>query len=524
MAKNLMLLSILIFAFVFRLWQIDTVPPSLFADEVDIAYQVKVFKTTGTDYFGNRFPIHFQSFSDWRTSAQIYSSYIISFFSQSDILIVRLPSVIFSTISVYLIYLISGNLYAPFLLAISPWSIHYGRTGFEVSGMIMCLLAAIYFFKNKKYYLFSFFICLSPYFYSTAKLFVPILLIVIFYIYKKDFSKFKLKNYFLLSTFCFLLLLPLGIDTLKGHSGFRFSYIGIFTMPHREQITDTMRYQDISLSHLNQTGVVTPIYSKIFHNKYQIIISKFIENYLSSFSPNFLFINGDSNIRHGFGNHGLLYTVDFFLIFIGIFIYQNKPTKIGKLFLWLLLLAPIPFALTRDSLGPHSTRLIIMLPSLIYFSSLALQKYKYLVLIYLLLFINFWHYYTIHYPQESASLWHYNLTNSVIESKNYNYNQIYYSNKSEPFLPFFLNAFPYLGKINLQQINTNYFSGTSIDDKYFFGNINWQNIDQYPQNSLFVIPESENSQVNKLILLKKLPKTYEMAQSFFMYTKYETQN
>lgn len=151
MAKNMWLLIIVLFAFIFRLWQLDQVPSSLFADEVDIAYQVKVFKTTGGDYFGNKLPVHFHSFSDWRTSLQIYSSVIVSYFTSNDLYIVRLPSVIFSTITIYLIYLITGNIYAPFLLAISPWSIHYGRTGFEVSGMIMCLLASIYYFKNKKY-------------------------------------------------------------------------------------------------------------------------------------------------------------------------------------------------------------------------------------------------------------------------------------------------------------------------------------------------------------------------------------
>jgi len=511
MAKNIFLVLTIVFAFIFRFWQLDTVPPSLFSDEVDIAYQVKVFKSTGSDYFGNKFPIHFHSFSDWRTSLQIYSSVIISYFTNNDIYIVRLPSVIYSTLTIYLIYLITGSLYAPFLLAISPWSIHYGRTGFEVSGMLACLLAAIYFFKNKKYSLFTIFTCLSPYFYSTAKLFVPFVLL---------FSYFKHKKIFVL-LLGILLLLPMGVDTLKGHSGFRFSYIGIFTMPHREQITDTLRYQDISLSHSDQVGVATPLYSKIFHNKSQLVAVKFIENYFSSFSTNFLFITGDSNIRHGFGGHGLLYIVDFFAIFIGIFIYIKNPTKIGKIFLWILLLSPIPFALTRDSLGPHSTRLILMLPSLIYFSSLAVHKYKWLILIYLLLFINFWHYYAIHYPQDSAATWHYNLAQSVTESQKYSAAQIYYSDKYEPFLPFFLNYQPYLKTINQNDTNTSYFSGKNLDNQYFFGNINWSNINLFPKNSIFIIPENENSQVTNLTLLKKIPKKYEMSQNFYIYTNRE---
>jgi len=290
-------------------------------------------------------------------------------------------------------------------------------------------------------------------------------------------------------------------------------------MPHREQITDTLRYQDIVISHQNETGVVTPLYSKIFHNKFQISISKFIQNYLSSYSTDFLFFKGDNNIRHGFGNHGLLYIIDFFTLFIGIFVYIRKPTKLGKLFLGILILAPIPFALTSDSFGAHSTRLILMLPSLIYFTSLTLQRHKYLIIVYVLLFINFWHYYSIHYPQDSASIWQYNMANSVIASNKYNYDQIYFSNNFEPFLPFFLNYHSYKNKINLSDTNNDYFSGTNLDNIYFFGNINFANIDSFPKNSLFIIPETQNSQVSNLTLLEILPKKYEMAQNFYIYEK-----
>ena len=152
------------------------------------------------------------------------------------------------------------------------------------------------------------------------------------------------------------MLSPMLVDTLRGHAGFRFSYISIFTEPHRGQITDTLRYQDILLSHPNEIGVKTPFLSFIFHNKYQLILEKFTKNFLSSFSTNFLFLRGDENLRQGFGNHGLLYIIDFFLIFIGIILHFKKPTKLGVFFLFFLLLSPIPFALTRDSASPHATR------------------------------------------------------------------------------------------------------------------------------------------------------------------------
>jgi len=62
--------------------------------------------------------------------------------------------------------------------------------------------------------------------------------------------------------------------------------------------------------------VVTSLSSKIFHNKYGLILGKFITNYFSSFSTDFLFINGDQNARQGFGGAGLLYYLDFFLIIL----------------------------------------------------------------------------------------------------------------------------------------------------------------------------------------------------------------
>jgi len=99
---KIFLIFILILSLFLRLFRVSTLPPALFADEVDAGYQAMIFNQNKTDYFGNKFPVHFHSFSDWRTSLYIYS---ISFFqnitNNSDIAI-RLPSVVFSVVSVHL--------------------------------------------------------------------------------------------------------------------------------------------------------------------------------------------------------------------------------------------------------------------------------------------------------------------------------------------------------------------------------------------------------------------------------------
>jgi 4-amino-4-deoxy-L-arabinose transferase-like glycosyltransferase len=117
--KIITLFLIFLLGLFFRLNSLDTLPPSLFSDEVDILYQVKTLKEQGTDYFGHRFPTHFQSVSDWRTPFQIYSSYFISFFTSKDFLIVRLPSVIFGVLSILVFYGLTGSLLASFIFALN---------------------------------------------------------------------------------------------------------------------------------------------------------------------------------------------------------------------------------------------------------------------------------------------------------------------------------------------------------------------------------------------------------------------
>jgi len=442
--KKILLFLIITFAFLIRIYKLDTLPPSIFYDELDASFQAKTFNENQTDYYGHKFPFAFQSFGDYRTPLHIYSIALVHKFTSNPDIAARLPSAIFGVISIYLMYLISGSLIPATLLAISPWSIHYGRIGFEVSGMLTAILAGIYFWKKytQKYHLSHLllsilFFALSPYFYSTSKLFLIIIALLIFVIWFKKIVKFKKSHLIIGGIFAVILMLPLIIDTFKGQAGFRFSYISILSDPQSSKIIDYLRYQDIYTTHQGETGVKTPLSSKIFHNKYGLVLSKFVNNYFSSFSTDFLFISGDKNLRHGFGGHGLLYFIDFFLIILGLFnvIKNRHQDKIGTLFVWILLFAPIPFALTQDSPGPHATRLILMLPSIIYLTYQGILYLTHLhkwsvpiiILIYFLSFLNFSHYYRYDYPQNSALYWQSGMKEAVFLSKDYSTQKLVFS-------------------------------------------------------------------------------------------------
>ncbi|MBU3935555.1 glycosyltransferase family 39 protein [Patescibacteria group bacterium] len=542
--KHVFLTLILLFTAFIRLYKITTLPPALFYDEIDAGYQAMIFNQNQTDYYGTKFPFHFHSFGDFRTPLQIYSVALFQKLNLDPDLAVRLPSAIYGILSVFVLYLITQSLVPVFLLAISPWAIHYSRIGFEVSGMLLFIFLGIYFWqkflqnkKTKNLYLTAFFFCLSPYFYSTAKLFIIIIALLLALIWQKSILKFGLKKLILPLLFAILLLSPLALDTIKGNAGYRFSYISIFTMPHREQIVDTLRYQDASTDHQNQIGLSTSLSSRLFHNKYQLVVQRFISNYVSSFSSDFLFLKGDNNVRHGFGNHGLLYLLDFVFILMGLFSYfSTKPKrKLSTLFFWLLVFSPIPYALTRDSDFTHATRLILMLPSIIYFSYLGVKFIQSksplavipVFILYFLSFLNFWHYYYYHYPQESARAWNTGMKEAVLATNDYPKNAFIFSDDYISFVSFFLYYHPY--QLNpgdslenhLKPISNDSFSGQVIDDKYYFGHVNWRDLSDFPPNSLYVLPASEYNVPNfpTYPIVKEINKKYENQESFYLIEK-----
>lgn len=522
--RFLPLILLISFAIFVRSYRLNTLPPSLFADEIDAGYQAENFLKYGTDYFANRFPLHFHSFSDWRTSLQIYSIALVESLHINREISVRLPSVIFGVASCLVFFLITRSYPSLFLLTISPWAIHYSRTGFEVSGMLFCLLAGIYFWQKYHnsprpiYLVLSVLaLSLSPYFYSTAKLFIVFVFPLLYFTWPLQ----KRRHIILLFLTTFLFLLPLGIDTLRGKAGYRFSYISIFTEPHREQTTDTLRYQDILLDHPNEVGVSTPFSSFIFHNKYQLVLQRFITNYFSAFSSDFLALSGDKNLRQGFGQHGLIYFLDFFMVIIGIYYSLKQRGELGKFFLWWLILSPLPFALTRDSSGGHATRLILILPSLIYFASIALSRCKWITPIYLLLFINFWHYYHLHYPQDSAASWHSNLKEAVLATNSLKSDTpVFFSDKVEPFLPFFVYYRSYFSSKGLPPhlsfYSSNFFTGKCLDNHYCFGTIEVQNIP--PSTTAAFVLTDQDPPPSKLTLKTTINHRYATDHSFYLYT------
>jgi hypothetical protein len=100
--------------------------------------------------------------------------------------------------------------------------------------------------------------------------------------------------------------------------------------------------------------------SKIIYNRRLVLAKIFVSNYLSHFSPNFLFFKGDANGRHGPRDMGLLYLWELPFIVFGLFLLFKLDKRVGAVILAWILISPIPAALSVPD--PHALRTLNMLP------------------------------------------------------------------------------------------------------------------------------------------------------------------
>ena len=149
----------------FRIWRLDKVPIELFGDEVDVGLQAYSILTTGKDYLGNKFPIMFRSFSEYRLPMQLYLDVpFIDIFGLNEIG-VRMPSMLLGIVSIILFYFLVREgfnkkiaIIATLFLIFSPWHFNFSRQAndagilfpFLISG-VLCFIKGL---KEYKYLIF----------------------------------------------------------------------------------------------------------------------------------------------------------------------------------------------------------------------------------------------------------------------------------------------------------------------------------------------------------------------------------
>ena len=469
--KFLLVLIILV-ASLLRLYKLSVNPPSLFGDELDLGYQAYSILKTGRDYQGNFMPIHFHSIAEWRTPLYLYSAVpTVAVFGISP-LGVRLPAAIFGILSVLVIYFLAnelvpkkfGKLNLPFgilpavFLAISPWHIQYSRAGFEVTLLLFLLLLGVWLFlkslKNGKW-LWPSVICLTvtPLVYSTAKLFTPALMILLFILYRKEILTLAKKHLIFAAIGGLIIGIPIIYSTVFGGGTQRFNYISVFSDPTTIPEVGFARQNDARVRGEMGEGLTPNLIDRLIHNKFTFWGDTILKNYLRGYSTDFLFIKGDPDPRHSVGI-GELYRIELIALILGFslfFLGKENDKKVKILILFWLLAGVIPSAITRDG-GNHATRLILILPPIIFLVSYGwFEMFRkvsgrnlfglasIVCALYLLSISLYIHEYLVHYPWYSERWWHAGWTPAVKEIKavDKDYDRVIISMSGEPAWIFF---------------------------------------------------------------------------------------
>ena len=377
----LILSGILILAFFLRFYQLSSVPPSASLDEASIGWNAYSILQTGKDEYGNTFPILLRAYDDWRPALYVY--FVMPFIKLFglNVLSVRLPSVIFSVLTIAATYFLVKELFkvkprefpdffngnnlglgTAFLLAISPWHIYISRLGHEVNLGLSFLVFAVLFFLKRKIYLSTAFFILSLISYQTEKVFIPVLLLGMFFIFKSEILKIKEKIAFTV-LISLLILIPFVKASLSQEALIRFSGTNVFNANEHRFIEQSLL--------LKKATSENDLIGRIIYNRRILSLQIFSEGYLSHFDPVWLFTNALGD-RHKVPGIGLLYVWELPFILLGMYILiRNKfdiKTK-SLLFLWFLA-SPIAASLATDS--PQALRTLVILPTWQIFSSLGL--------------------------------------------------------------------------------------------------------------------------------------------------------
>jgi 4-amino-4-deoxy-L-arabinose transferase-like glycosyltransferase len=522
--QKLILLVVLFFAFILRIWRINVAPVSLFSDELDIGYHAYSIIKTGKDYSGNSWPLHFESYADVRTPIYIYSSIPTVYLFGISALGIRLPAVIFGVFSIWAFFLLVKCLFknekiallGAFFMSISPWHLQYSRAGFEATALLFFLLFGLYLyyrsFKEEKYFWLSIlFITLTPWVYSTAKLFTPLLLGFILLSKKTyEISILELRKGVLTGL---LVGLPLVYITFFGGGGTRANYISVFTDPIVSTESSYSILLDAQVQGKNR-NLLNKIASRIVHNKYRFWGERVVNNYLRAFSTDFLFIKGDLNLRHSPDGVGQFYKIEFFALLFGagLFFLSHRDLKLRIFMLFWIFAGILPAALTRDG-GDHATRLIVILPAFLILIVYGLQQgvelvskrirrpvlFTYFILL-LLCFFSYQHIYWVHNPWHSERAWHagYKEIVEVVKAYEVDYDKIIITNAVEPPEIFFAAYYPYqpaLWQMGLDKKHLDGFGELKKIDKYYFGQIGEEGIEKLynylDEKTLYIAAERE---------------------------------
>ncbi|MFA6361816.1 MAG: glycosyltransferase family 39 protein, partial [Candidatus Shapirobacteria bacterium] len=369
MKYKIYLILILVLAIFLRFVKLGNLPNSYTPDELAQGYSAYSILNTSKDEWGSSNWLNLRSFGDYKPPLQtLLMIPSIKVFGLTPFA-VRFPNAFLSIFTILLTYLIANHIFkdkkigllSALFMSISPWSLPMSRIALEANLVIFIVSLATFLFlksvQNKNYFLFILsilFFGISLFTYHSAKIFTPLLLIILFF-YQKIY-RYKI--------FTIILVLIFGLSLLFQYQNThqiknsRTSDIAIFNPDDNWQSVSDNQYE------ITQNGLPYPIV-KIFYNKLVYLGEIFTQGYFSYFSPQFLITQGAGETTYGmitgFGVLGIIPT--FGLLILLLLILKNSYPKSQKSFIFfglIILIAPLIASLAKGQYSAN--RVSLMMP------------------------------------------------------------------------------------------------------------------------------------------------------------------
>ena len=403
MKNKIIILIIFVIAILLRFWMLGENPPSLTWDEAAWGYNAYSIGINGRDELGRFLPLDYlESFGDFKPPVYAYLDVLpVKIFGLSEFA-VRFPSALFGVLTVIATYFLVKRIFwksklkesyaltSTLILAISPWHIMLSRAAFEANVATFFIVLGVWLFllsmQSKRWILLlsAISFVLSIYTFNTARIVVPILVLVLAFGFRKELLKGK-KEVIIAIALGIILILPTVKFLISPQASLRFKEVNIFS--------------DINVIKTSNQEIANDnnaFWSKLIHNRRLLYSVEYIKHYFDNLSPNFLFIRGDGNPKFSTQNVGQMYIWDIPFFVVGaILIFRRKEGYWWLIPLWLAI-GIIPAATARET--PHALRIETTLPTFQILTAYGfvqlyekISKYRHLIYttLYLLLFLNF---------------------------------------------------------------------------------------------------------------------------------------
>ncbi|MCL5438765.1 MAG: glycosyltransferase family 39 protein [Patescibacteria group bacterium] len=436
---------------------LDRTPIGISGDELDYVLNAKAVALTGKDISGLWSPFSLSTPPHEVPKAELPYLFVTPFmkFLPLNLLSARLPYAFFSVLFVVLIYLIGRRLFSSsqafiigLIAAINPWFIYFGRTAFDAPLAVYLYFLAFYILlklkKNKIFIAFPFFFFAFFSYIGTKIIYLPFLFISVFYVWNRN-KKRDTKKYVLFTLLCLIPFLFFVITLSQRPAVFRISDLSSFNRPEIARAVDEER----------KLSIQTPL-TLIFSNKLFVFFKQLVNNYLGSFSENYLFLYGENSPFISLWYHGIFYYIDSIFLLIGLCALFKKNPKIFLLFLAIILIAPIPSMASVVGIS-YSIRASLMFPVMVfiigYGISYVLSFYKsftykitiscFISGLYLLLLLNFLNILLFRNPIYASETFGFSgreVVKYILLAEKENKNVIFLNKPSE-FIPYFFKQY-----------------------------------------------------------------------------------